>query len=363
MVLIRAKNRKYGGRAFDFCISTTFTTICHYQMAYSEAKKEAAAATVGPKDGRHYNYHTFPADERTLADDAVCCTDDSDDYYSNYSCRQLCRHHRHHPFRRWCHRRLRRTMAPVHLLAVFLPPALVLLLLSLALSSPVPVPWPAELGERQISAPPPNDSANTSRPADIAEYDAETWTLGTRTMLPNVYQAQPYVANGYHGSRLTAEGVGYWVCVSPLSFSFPFSFANALGTSLWYIHTAHRSEDLTRDKSGGDIGPGIWRCRRPQYKKKEIKGGCLLQQTEKKRGQRLKKTGYLKRLNSNRGKGVMITDIGRKREKAEHLEKKMKRKRRRDVAFTNKKGEEKKAKRNCKTRYQTRNKSPAGHDP
>ncbi|KAI5798413.1 glycosyl hydrolase family 65 central catalytic domain-containing protein [Pyronema domesticum] len=64
--------------------------------------------------------------------------------------------------------------------------------------------------ERQLGAPPLNDFQNVSRPAQMAEYDAETWTLGTHVFLPNQYQVQPYIANGYHGSRLTAEGAGYW---------------------------------------------------------------------------------------------------------------------------------------------------------
>jgi hypothetical protein len=65
--------------------------------------------------------------------------------------------------------------------------------------------------ERQLGAPPLNDFQNVSRPAQMAEYDAETWTLGTHVFLPNQHQVQPYIANGYHGSRLTAEGAGYWV--------------------------------------------------------------------------------------------------------------------------------------------------------
>lgn len=200
-------------------------------MVYT-GDKEATATTAGPEDNRRLNYHTFPAAttssgslaRSTLTEDSTYCPDDSDDSDGNYVCLRLCRNHRNH----LCHRHLRKTMHPVHPLAVFLPLVLILLLLSLSLSSPVPVRWLAVLGKRQISAPPPNDSANASRPADIAEYDAETWTLGTHAMLPNTYQAQPYVANGYHGSRLTSEGVGYWVCAPPIpSCPLPTSFTHA----------------------------------------------------------------------------------------------------------------------------------------
>ena len=220
-------------------------------MVYTE-DKEATATTAGPEDGRRLNYHTFPAATSTSfgplarstpTDDSTYCSDDPDDFDDsdgNYVCLQLCRNHCNHLCLRWCHRHLQKTMPPVHPLVVFLPLVLILLLLSLSLSSPVPVPWLAVLGKRQISAPPPNDSANASRPADIAEYDAETWTLGTHAMLPNTYQAQPYVANGYHGSRLTSEGVGYWVCapppsrlfLSPLSLHMP---GTPFGTSTQHI--------------------------------------------------------------------------------------------------------------------------------
>jgi hypothetical protein len=64
---------------------------------------------------------------------------------------------------------------------------------------------------RQIGSVPPNHHEDFYRPAKLAEYDPETWTLATRHFTPNRYQVQPYVANGYHGSRLTAEGAGYWV--------------------------------------------------------------------------------------------------------------------------------------------------------
>jgi hypothetical protein len=69
----------------------------------------------------------------------------------------------------------------------------------------------AHIATRQLGAPPLTDPLNVSRPANYSEYDPETWTLGTHTFLPNEWQVQPYVANGYHGSRLTAEGIGYWV--------------------------------------------------------------------------------------------------------------------------------------------------------
>lgn len=37
------------------------------------------------------------------------------------------------------------------------------------------------------------------------------WVMLTETFQPNHYQANPYVANGYFGQTLPAEGVGYWI--------------------------------------------------------------------------------------------------------------------------------------------------------
>ncbi|KAI5778880.1 glycosyl hydrolase family 65 central catalytic domain-containing protein [Geopyxis carbonaria] len=72
-------------------------------------------------------------------------------------------------------------------------------------------PWTEpHLETRQIGTPRPNDHENFHRIANMTEYDPETWTLGTHKFVQNAYQVQPYVANGYHGSRLTAEGAGYW---------------------------------------------------------------------------------------------------------------------------------------------------------
>ena len=44
-----------------------------------------------------------------------------------------------------------------------------------------------------------------------ASYDPPSWTLETDAFIPNHYQSSPYVANGYFGQRLPAEGVGHWV--------------------------------------------------------------------------------------------------------------------------------------------------------
>lgn len=41
--------------------------------------------------------------------------------------------------------------------------------------------------------------------------DSDTWTLSTKQFIANRYQNSPYVANGYFGQRLPAEGVGYWI--------------------------------------------------------------------------------------------------------------------------------------------------------
>ncbi|UKZ52828.1 hypothetical protein TrVGV298_006615 [Trichoderma virens] len=40
---------------------------------------------------------------------------------------------------------------------------------------------------------------------------SDPWILSTNQFIPNRYQSSPYVANGYFGQRLPAEGIGYWV--------------------------------------------------------------------------------------------------------------------------------------------------------
>lgn len=82
----------------------------------------------------------------------------------------------------------------------------------LALSSALPWAGDGLLG-RQLSAPPPPDFLNHRQLQNITLYDPASWTLSTSTLIPNHYQTQPYVANGYHGSRIPAEGIGYWVCL------------------------------------------------------------------------------------------------------------------------------------------------------
>ncbi|RFU81709.1 carbohydrate-binding module family 32 [Trichoderma arundinaceum] len=41
--------------------------------------------------------------------------------------------------------------------------------------------------------------------------DSDPWILSTNQFIANFYQSTPYVANGYFGQRLPAEGVGYWI--------------------------------------------------------------------------------------------------------------------------------------------------------
>jgi len=66
------------------------------------------------------------------------------------------------------------------------------------------------LVERQFTSPAP-DFQDDELPHNITDYDPVSWTLSTETLITNHYQTQPYVANGYHGSRVPAEGIGYWV--------------------------------------------------------------------------------------------------------------------------------------------------------
>lgn len=64
---------------------------------------------------------------------------------------------------------------------------------------------PSLLNLRQLSSPAlPN-------PDSITTYDSKRWSLSTTSFIQNRYQVQPYVANGYHGTRLPVEGMGFWV--------------------------------------------------------------------------------------------------------------------------------------------------------
>lgn len=42
-------------------------------------------------------------------------------------------------------------------------------------------------------------------------HNSDPWILTTNQFIANRYQTSPYVANGYFGQRLPAEGVGYWI--------------------------------------------------------------------------------------------------------------------------------------------------------
>ena len=50
-----------------------------------------------------------------------------------------------------------------------------------------------------------------SQPAKATSPNQEDWLLTSEDFTPNVYQSNPYVANGYFGQSLPAEGSGYWV--------------------------------------------------------------------------------------------------------------------------------------------------------
>ena len=42
-------------------------------------------------------------------------------------------------------------------------------------------------------------------------YRGDDWLMQSGKFNPNEYQVYPYVANGYFGQTLPAEGVGYWI--------------------------------------------------------------------------------------------------------------------------------------------------------
>lgn len=77
---------------------------------------------------------------------------------------------------------------------------------------------------RQLSTPPPSDWDDNTVPQNITDFDPESWVLSTNSFLPNHYQNQPYVANGYHGSRVPAEGVGFWVCSFAFTLVPPYTY-------------------------------------------------------------------------------------------------------------------------------------------
>lgn len=94
----------------------------------------------------------------------------------------------------------------------------VCLTLLLTYTTALPLDLWSVLTGRQLSTPPPPSFSNNHLPQNITDYDAKNWVLSTTTFIPNHYQTQPYVANGYHGSRVPAEGIGFWVC-SPVYVS------------------------------------------------------------------------------------------------------------------------------------------------
>lgn len=105
-----------------------------------------------------------------------------------------------------------RKMARVLIMSVFITLALLL-----TYSNALPVvsnELLSLLRGRQLSAPPPSDWENNHVPQNITDFDSESWVLSTTSFIPNHYQNQPYVANGYHGSRVPAEGVGFWISTS-----------------------------------------------------------------------------------------------------------------------------------------------------
>lgn len=88
----------------------------------------------------------------------------------------------------------------------------VCLTLLLTYTAALPLDLWSVLTGRQLSTPPPSSFSNNHVPQNITKYDAKNWVLSTTSFIPNHYQTQPYVANGYHGSRVPAEGIGFWVC-------------------------------------------------------------------------------------------------------------------------------------------------------
>lgn len=65
--------------------------------------------------------------------------------------------------------------------------------------------------KRQLESPGPNDALNWNTYDTDHFVEDNGWELGTTKYELNEWQNQPYVANGYHGSRLTSAGIGYYV--------------------------------------------------------------------------------------------------------------------------------------------------------
>ena len=49
------------------------------------------------------------------------------------------------------------------------------------------------------------------RNPQASKVQADNWIMQAAGFSPNQFQTYPYVANGYFGQTLPAEGVGYWI--------------------------------------------------------------------------------------------------------------------------------------------------------
>ncbi|KAK0527250.1 alpha,alpha-trehalase ath1 [Tilletia horrida] len=88
--------------------------------------------------------------------------------------------------------------------SAWLLPLALLLPLSATTTWSAPVLQPRQQEQEELPSSTNGSTTNTSALPDF------NWTLATTTFQPGQWQNQPYVANGYIGARLPAEGMGFY---------------------------------------------------------------------------------------------------------------------------------------------------------
>lgn len=76
--------------------------------------------------------------------------------------------------------------------------------------------WPWQQITAHILSQPLHDRSCKTIESTYVDGSLCSWELTTAEFVPNHDQSSPYVADGYFGQRLLAEGVGYWIYVAAL---------------------------------------------------------------------------------------------------------------------------------------------------
>ncbi|UKZ78628.1 hypothetical protein TrVFT333_006374 [Trichoderma virens FT-333] len=89
---------------------------------------------------------------------------------------------------------------------------------------------------------------------------SDPWILSTNQFIPNRYQSSPYVANGYFGQRLPAEGIGYWVYQDNSTGDYQLNCSLAAGSTkshIWnYFRILGRSAEHYAHHCAGQLETG-----------------------------------------------------------------------------------------------------------